>query len=112
MTVACPVCSLTDVLTSATMHECATCGHEWPVVVDAASAPAGEVDRIVKDCNGNVLVSGDSVTLVKELKLKGTQVLKIGTKVRNIRIVDGDHEIDCRVDGMGIMLKAMFVKKA
>jgi len=111
MTLACPVCSLTDVMTSATMHECATCGHEWPVEGAADDAADGS-DRVVKDCNGNVLVSGDSVTLVKELKLKGTQVLKIGTKVRNIRIVDGDHEIDCRVDGMGIMLKAMFVKKA
>jgi protein PhnA len=105
---------LTDVLTSATTHECATCGHEWPAVVDSVEGDvtADASARVVTDCNGNVLTSGDSVTLVKELKLKGTQVLKIGTKVRNIRLVDGDHEIDCRVDGMGIMLKAMFVKKA
>jgi protein PhnA len=109
--IACPVCTMTDVLTAADHSECAVCGHEWPLEA-AAEEAADASDRIVKDSNGNVLVSGDSVTLIKELKMKGGNNLKIGTKVRNIRIVDGDHEIDCKVDGMGVMLKAMYVKKA
>jgi protein PhnA len=99
-------------------YECATCGHEW--TDDAGDADDGALvahddvaDRVVKDSNGNVLHNGDSVTLVKELKLKGGGgALKIGTKVKNIRLVDGDHELDVKIDGMAIMLKASFVKKA
>ena len=72
-----------------------------------------EVARVVKDAVGNVLVDGDSVTLIKDLKLRGSsEVLKQGTKVRNIRLVDGDHEIDCRIDGSAMALKACFVRKA
>ncbi|MCA9606623.1 MAG: alkylphosphonate utilization protein [Myxococcales bacterium] len=98
---ACPVCTMTDLLEAPDHFECATCGHEWPRA------------REVKDANGNLLADGDTVTLIKALKLKGgSGSLKVGTKVKNIRIVDGDHELDCKIDGVGIMLKAEFVKKA
>ena len=98
---ACPVCSMSDLLESPDHFECATCGHEWPRA------------RVVRDANGNELADGDSVTLIKALKLKGSSgSLKAGTKVKSIRIVDGDHELDCKIDGVGIMLKAEFVKKA
>lgn len=104
---ACPVCSLTDVLSHSDHWECATCGHEWPKEAVAEAA------RVVKDAHGNVLVDGDTVVLIKDLKLRGSSgVLKQGTKAKNIRIVDGDHEIDCRIDGSAMALKACFVKKA
>ncbi len=96
-----------EVLGHAEHWECATCGHEWP------KAAAPEAARVVKDAHGNVLVDGDSVVLVKDLKLRGSSgVLKQGTKARNIRLVDGDHEIDCKIDGAAMALKACFVKKA
>lgn len=109
---ACPICSMEDVLVRAAAYECATCGHEWPrdapAELDEADAP-----RVVKDANGNVLADGDTVTLIKDLKLRGSsEVLKQGTKVKNIRLVDGDHEIDCKIDGSAMALKACFVKKA
>ena len=111
--VACPVCSLEDVLTHAERFECATCGHEWPREMPADVDVVAEVARVVKDANGNVLADGDSVTLIKDLKLRGSsEVLKQGTKVKNIRLVDGDHEIDCKIDGSAMALKACFVKKA
>lgn len=107
-TTSCPQCTLEDILLANDHYECATCGFEWP---REATEAADEV-RVVKDANGNVLQDGDTVTLIKELKLKGSNSLKIGTKAKNIRLVDGDHEIDCRIDGIGYMLKASFVKKA
>ncbi len=104
---ACPVCSLTDVLSHSDHWECATCGHEWPKEAVAEAA------RVVKDAHGNVLTDGDTVVLIKDLKLRGSSgVLKQGTKAKNIRLVDGDHEIDCRIDGSAMALKACFVKKA
>ncbi len=100
-----------EVLVHATRLECSTCGHEWPRA--EAEADPAEVARVVKDAVGNLLVDGDSVTLIKDLKLRGSsEVLKQGTKVRNIRLVDGDHEIDCRIDGSAMALKACFVRKA
>lgn len=108
--ISCPICTMTDILDAPDHYECSVCGHEWPK--DKAQE-AAEGPRVVKDANGNVLSSGDSVVLVKDLKLGGASTtLKVGTKVRSIRIVDGDHEIDCKVDGVSIMLKAAFVKKA
>jgi protein PhnA len=102
----CPACTLEDVLSHSGHWECATCGHEWP------KAAAAEVARIVKDAHGNVLADGDTVTLIKDLKLRGgSGVLKGGTRAKNIRLVDGDHEIDCRIDGTAMALKACFVKK-
>ncbi len=104
---ACPACTLEDVLSHDDHWECATCGHEWP------KEEVAEAQRIVKDAHGNTLADGDTVALIKDLKLGGgSQVLKSGTKAKNIRLVDGDHEIDCRIEGVSIALKACFVKKA
>ena len=105
----CPMCEMNDILTHSDHYECATCGHEWPLE-SAVEEPAG--DRIVKDAYGNVLADGDVVAMIKDLKLKGSsEVLKSGTKSKPIRLVDGDHEISCKMDGMAIGLKACFVKK-
>jgi protein PhnA len=103
---------MTDLLQHATLWECQTCGHEWPKKqTEAEDATAGP--RVVKDAHGTVLVDGESVTLIKDLKLKGsTQVIKGGTKAKGIRLVDGDHEISCKIDGSAIGLRACFVKKA
>ncbi len=104
---ACPVCTLEDVLSHPDHWECSTCGHEWP------KAATPEAARVVKDAHGTELTDGDDVVLIKDLKLRGSsQVLKGGAKGKNIRLVDGDHEIDCRVDGIAMALKACFVKKA
>ena len=84
---------------------------DWSAT-DATDASDG--DRVIKDANGNVLTDGDTVTVIKDLKVKGSSlVVKVGTKVKNIRLVDGDHDIDCKIDGIGAMkLKSEFVKKA
>ena len=88
---------------------CADCAHEWP----AAAASAAETRMVVRDSNGNVLAAGDTVVVIKDLKVKGSSlVVKVGTKVKNIRLVEGDHDIDCKIDGIGAMkLKSEFVKK-
>jgi protein PhnA len=95
------------------MYVCPECAHEWPK--DAGSESA-EQTKVVRDAYGNVLNDGDTVTVIKDLKIKGSSsVVKVGTKVKNIRLVDGvgDHDIDCRIDGIGAMqLKSEFVKKA
>jgi len=107
---ACPICAMNDVLESEDNFECITCGHEWPKEPGDAEESALPV---VKDSNGNVLSDGDSVTVIKDLKVKGSSTtLKAGTKIKRIRLVEGDHEVDCKVDGMGVMLKAKFLKKA
>lgn len=106
----CPLCSLSDILEHSSSYECLTCGHDW----QKDNEPEGEtpVERVVKDAYGNVLQNGDIVAMVKDLKLKGTsKVLKSGMKSKGIRLVDGDHEIDCKMDGLSIALKAQFVKK-
>ncbi len=107
----CPKCSSEYTYEDGTMYVCPECAHEWAVAADAES---GEEERVVRDAYGNVLHDGDSVTVVKDLKIKGsTAVVKVGTKVRNIRLVEGDHDIDCKIDGIGAMqLKSEFVKKA
>ena len=103
----CPACTMDDVLAHADRWECATCGHEWP------KEAAPEVARVVKDANGTPLADGDTVVLIKDLKLRGGGgVLKGGTKAKNIRLVDGDHDIDCKIDGVAMALKSCFVKKA
>jgi protein PhnA len=108
---ACPLCTLEDVLEHPTAYECLTCGHDWEKQA-VAEEEAEPVERIVKDAHGNVLQNGDIVAMVKDLKLKGTsKVLKSGMKSKRIRLVDGDHEIDCKMDGLSIALKAQFVKK-
>jgi protein PhnA len=108
---ACPECSSELVYEDGNLHVCPECAHEWPI----GSADSGTPDGLeVRDVHGNVLADGDSVTVIKDLKVKGTSsVVKVGTKVRNIRLVEGDHNIDCKVDGVGAMsLKSEFVKKA
>lgn len=98
---------MNEVLDHAEHWECVTCGHEWP----REAAPTAA--RIVKDAHGTVLADGDTVTLIKDLKLRNaSQTLKGGTKVKGIRLVDGDHEISCKIDGSAIGLKACLVKKA
>jgi protein PhnA len=104
------MCEMTEVLEHAERYECVTCGHEWERALEP-EAPVGP--RVVKDAHGNVLTDGDVVMLIKDLPLKGSsQVLKGGTKSKPIRLVDGDHEISCKLDGISIGLKACFVKKA
>ncbi len=99
---------MTNLYPDAALIICADCGHEN----QAVTAAADDAPLVVKDAHGNVLTNGDSVLLIKDLKLKGGDVLKLGTKVRNIRLVEGDHDIDCKIDGIGMMLKSQFVKKA
>ena len=103
------MCEMTDVLEFSEKWECVTCGHEW-LRETKAEAPAGP--RVVKDAHGNVLADGDCVIVIKDLKLGGSSVLKGSSKSKPIRLVDGDHEISCKVDGMSVGLKACFVKKA
>lgn len=99
-----------DVLVLADHNECVTCGHEWKT--QAAEESSALEPRVVKDAYGNILETGDIVAMIKDLKLKGSsETLKTGTKSKPIRIVDGDHEIDCKMNGISIALKAMYVKK-
>ncbi len=105
----CPQCGSEFAYEDGTMLVCPECAHEWP-----KHEPAGVDDaRVVRDSNGNVLADGDMVTVIKDLKVKGSSsVVKVGTKVKIIRLVEGDHDIDCKVDGIGAMqLKSEFVKK-
>ncbi|MBC3882811.1 alkylphosphonate utilization protein [Undibacterium sp. LX40W] len=105
---ACPVCGLENTYPDSDNYVCADCGHEWPM--QAAEEESDE--RIVKDSNGNVLNDGDAVVLIKDLKVKGSSTtLKQGTKIKSIRIVGGDHEVDCKMDGGSFMLKACYLKK-
>lgn len=110
----CPKCAEADTYQDDQLYVCPHCAHEWPVQADDETGAVHEdTEREVRDSNGNLLVDGDAVILIKDLKLKGSSSsLKKGTKVRSIRIVDGDHEIDAKVDGVGMLLKACFVKKA
>lgn len=106
----CPKCNSEYTYEDGNLLVCPECAHEWTLESE------GEHDadtKVIKDVNGNVLADGDSVTVIKDLKVKGSSsVLKIGTKVKNIRLVDGDHDIDCKIDGFGAMkLKSEFVKK-
>lgn len=108
---ACPSCGSGFTYEDGTMLVCPECGHEWSA--DAAPAPADD-ERVIRDANGTVLTDGDTVTVIKDLKVKGSSlVVKVGTRVKNIRLVDGDHDIDCKIDGIGAMkLKSEFVRKA
>jgi len=106
----CPQCGLENTYPDGELLVCADCGHEWPAAAVAASDD--EADAVVKDANGTVLADGDAVVLVKDLKVKGSSItLKQGTKVKSIRLVGGDHEVDCKMDAGSFMLKAAFLKK-
>lgn len=107
---ACPQCQSELTYEDGELYICPECGHEW------SRQATVEVDdvKVWKDSVGNVLADGDTVTLIKDLKLKGSSsVIKVGTKVKNIRLIEGDHDIDCKIDGVGaIQLKSEFVRKA
>ncbi|MFZ5502698.1 MAG: zinc ribbon domain-containing protein YjdM [Pseudomonadota bacterium] len=107
----CPKCNSPFTYEDGDNYACPECGWEWS---KTATAEVAEQARVFKDAFGNVLVDGDTVTVIKDLKIKGSSsVVKVGTKVKNIRLVDGDHDIDCKIDGIGAMqLKTEFVKKA
>lgn len=106
----CPACGSQFTYEDGGQYICPECAHEWS---NAGTSETSTDERIIKDANGNILQDGDSVTVIKDLKVKGSSlVVKVGTKVKNIRLVDGDHDIDCKIDGIGAMkLKSEFVKK-
>lgn len=107
----CPQCGSEYTYEDGAMYVCPECAHEWAI---AATEESAANIAVVRDAHGNELHDGDTVTVIKDLKVKGSStVVKVGTKVRNIRLVDGDHDIDCKIDGIGSMqLKSEFVKKA
>jgi protein PhnA len=106
----CPQCNSSYTYEDGEQFVCPECAHEW--------SPGGntveEAQRVWKDANGNILKDGDTVSLIKDLKIRGSSaVVKVGTKAKNIRLIDGDHDIDCKIEGFGAMqLKSEFVKKA
>jgi len=105
----CPKCQSVYAYEDRDMLVCPECAHEWSPGVEAVT----EAENQIRDANGNLLADGDTVAVIKDLKVKGSSlVVKVGTKVKNIRLVDGDHDIDCKIDGIGAMqLKSGFVKK-
>jgi protein PhnA len=107
---ACPKCGSEYTYEDGNLYICPECAYEWSQNAEDNQ----ESESVVKDANGNVLQDGDTVTVIKDLKVKGSSsVVKVGTKVKNIRLVEGDHDIDCKIDGIGAMqLKSEFVKKA
>lgn len=112
----CPKCQSENIYQDGNLWVCPECSHEWSALAQAVVVEDEVEDNRIKDANGNVLNDGDSVTVIKELKIKGSSsVVKVGTKVRNIRLVDGGdgHDIACKIDGIGsINLKSEFVRKA
>jgi len=106
----CPKCNSEYIYEDGTLLVCPECAHEW----SRSEASVQESIRVWKDANGNILQNGDTVTVIKDLKVKGSSsAIKGGTKVRNIRLIEGDHDIDCRIEGFGAMqLKSEFVRKA
>jgi protein PhnA len=106
----CPLCKSEFTYDDGSQFVCPECGHEWSL----ETGNEGQVDQlVVKDANGNILQDGDTITVIKDLKVKGSSTaLKQGTRVKNIRLVDGDHNIDCKIEGFGAMsLKSEYVKK-
>ena len=107
----CPKCNSEYSYEDGNILICPECGHEWE---KNAAGDLADNETVITDANGNPLNDGDTVTVIKDLKVKGSSmVVKVGTKVKNIRLVEGDHDIDCKIDGIGPMkLKSQFVKKA
>ncbi|CAD5376950.1 Protein YjdM [Pseudomonas sp. OF001] len=107
----CPKCSSEYTYEDGPSLICPECGHEWSALAGGEAQAEGE--KVIRDSVGNVLADGDTVTVIKDLKVKGSSlVVKVGTKVKGIRLCDGDHDIDCKIDGIGAMkLKSEFVKK-
>lgn len=111
---ACPVCGSAFVYEYSNMLVCPECAHEWSADLTETEMAEAAGQRVVTDANGTPLADGDTVTVIKDLKVRGSSsVVKVGTRVKNIRLVDGDHDIDCRIPGIGSMgLKSEFVRKA
>ena len=108
----CPQCNSESIYPDREFLVCADCGHEFSSAESSSTEPAVG-DGLIRDAFGQVLSNGDSVLVVKELKVKGSSItLKVGTKIKNIRLKEGDHDVDCKVDGVGMMLKSMYLKKA
>jgi protein PhnA len=109
----CPKCGCEYVYENDDLYVCPECSHEWPQQRTEAKDENSE-DDVIKDANGVVLSDGDTITVIKDLKVKGSSlVVKVGTKVKNIRLVGGDHDIDCKIPGIGAMkLKSEFVRKS
>lgn len=109
----CPKCHSGYTYEDGALYVCPECAHEWPAG-SPGDAEDTEAARVVRDAYGNVLADGDTVTVIKDLKVKGSSsVVKVGTRVKNIRLAEGDHDIDCRIEGIGAMgLKSEFVRKA
>ena len=108
---ACPQCTLLNTYPDGANFVCADCGHEWPQMTSLGESD--QENAVIKDANGQPLADGDAVVLIKDLKVKGSSItLKMGTKVKSIRLVGGDHEVDCKMDAGSFMLKACFLKKA
>jgi len=106
----CPACQEDMTYPDGENYVCAQCGHEWPI---ALATEETEPAAMVKDANGNLLADGDTVTLIKDLKVKGSSItLKVGTKIKGIRLVSGDHEVECKTEAGNMLLKACFLKKA
>ncbi len=105
----CPKCQSVYTYEDGALLVCPECAHEWSA--DAQSQ--ADTGKAIKDANGNALMDGDTITVIKDLKVKGSSmVVKVGTRVKNIRLVDGDHDIECKIDGIGAMkLKSEFVKR-
>jgi protein PhnA len=111
----CPKCNSENIYEDGNLWTCPECSHEWSALKTADTEVQEVIDSATRDAHGTVIQTGDSVTLIKDLKIKGSSsVVKVGTKVKNIRIIEGDdgHDISCKIDGMGIInLKSEFVKK-
>lgn len=107
----CPQCASEYTYKDGMLFTCPECAHSWATTVEEKTA---DLALTVKDAHGNTLQDGDTITVIKDLKVKNSSlVVKVGTKVKNIRLVEGDHNIDCKIDGIGAMkLKSEFVKKA
>ena len=111
---ACPKCKSPYAYSNGSLMVCPECNNEWSPEEDKADQLSEEASKFIKDANGNILQDGDTVVLIKDLPVKGApKALKAGTKVKNIRLTEGDHNIDCKIDGFGAMaLKSEFVRKA
>ncbi len=107
---ACPICAKENTYPDGDNFICPDCMHEWSSKLKPEEIEAA---RVYKDAHGNILNDGDTVTLIKDLRVKGSSlVIKGGTKIKNIRLVDGDHDIDCKIDGQSMLLKSEFMKKS
>ena len=109
---ACPQCGMEHTYPDESNYICPDCAYEWPINAEDGTDATAEQTREVRDSNGNLLKDGDDVLIIKDLKVKGSSTLKKGTKARGIRIIEGDHDIACRIDGIALELKSEFLRKA